>query len=278
VSCPGLHHGPVVAVQWSQFFPESLFLTAGDWSVNVCSVNLRDPIVRSPFLPAQVGCARWSPTRAAVFFVGRYDGSVDIWDLLDRSSGPCFTQVVSSNPITAIHFLRTPKEAPSGQQQATQFVAVGDAIGVVHVLEVPRNFSRAMANEAKHMAQFVEREVARVSFVRSAEATTPATVKETAAAVSQPSTPGGASPAAPAHAARLAVPHRITAGGRSSLRSAHSADRQSAGEKGIDILSGLAMTGASGSTLSLTQAPPEDKEVASLDAEYKLIEATLLAK
>lgn len=48
-----------------------------------------------PFLPR-------SNSRPAVFYVGNREGSVSIWDLMDRSNGPVITQPVSNVNITGL--------------------------------------------------------------------------------------------------------------------------------------------------------------------------------
>ena len=45
----------------------------------------------------------WSPTRPSVFYIAKQDGSVDVWDLLDKTHEPSLTQSVSPAPITNIY-------------------------------------------------------------------------------------------------------------------------------------------------------------------------------
>jgi hypothetical protein len=37
-----------------------------------------------------------------VFYIAKVDGSVDVWDILDKTHEPSLTQSVSSTPITTI--------------------------------------------------------------------------------------------------------------------------------------------------------------------------------
>ncbi len=117
--------------------------------------------------------------RPAVFFVGKSDGSIDMWDLLDRSHVPSLTQNVCSCPITSMEFhyshhinsstgrgssintgsssLTTAGPAGSstnnilntatGSSSRVQLLAVGDDQGRLHVLEVPRNLTRKVHKE-----------------------------------------------------------------------------------------------------------------------------------
>eukprot|EP00727_Mastigamoeba_balamuthi_P009478 m51a1_g5152 hypothetical protein (870) ;mRNA; r:66754-69890 len=288
LTVPGVHHGPIAAVQWSPQFPETLFLTAGDWSLNVCHVGIREPLVRSPFMSSHIGCVRWSPTRAAVFFVGRSDGSVDIWDLLDKSSGPCFTQVVASTPITSVYFLKPPKD-PSGAQLPQQFVAVGDAAGIVHVLEVPRNFARAMASEAKHMAQFVDREVERVSFVQEAAAAAAAAAAVTAAAAAaalhalEKTETSAALQAARASYSRLVLTARTNSARSVAMSTLGVPVRGAMKSPGAEVRSSqlqlLSVPESAPVVIPPAEPTPEEKEaleVDALDKEYAALESTLL--
>ncbi|KAH3693244.1 hypothetical protein DPMN_192648 [Dreissena polymorpha] len=45
----------------------------------------------------------WSPSRPGVFYISKVDGSVDVWDLLDKTHEPSITQSVSPSAITKIY-------------------------------------------------------------------------------------------------------------------------------------------------------------------------------
>ena len=104
-------------------------------------------------------CGAWSPSRAAVLFIGRTDGLMDIWDLLDRSHEPSMTIPVSPTSITSMEFLI---------KGNSQLLAVGDDQGTVHVLEVPRNLRRAANNEKAFAQNFFVREEQRVEYIQRA--------------------------------------------------------------------------------------------------------------
>lgn len=55
---------------------------------------------------------------------------------------------------------------------ALQMLAVGDSVGVLHIMELPRNLRRPVANEKTLMLAFLQREEKRVAF--SAEELAPA--------------------------------------------------------------------------------------------------------
>ena len=157
---PG-HYGPCVALQRSPFVA-GVHLSVGDWTFNIWREGITSPLFSSPFCSTSYTCGAWSPSRPAVLFIGRSDGMVDIWDLLDRSHEPSMTVAVTPAEVTSMEF----------QVSTTrQLLAVGDDQGTVHVMEVPRNLRRAAANEKTFAANFFSREEKRVEYVqrRSAE-------------------------------------------------------------------------------------------------------------
>ncbi len=47
--------------------------------------------------------AEWSPSRPGVFFIAKSDGTLDIWDLLDRTHAPILTQSISIHKLTNLN-------------------------------------------------------------------------------------------------------------------------------------------------------------------------------
>jgi hypothetical protein len=125
-------------------------------------------------------CGRWSLTRPGVLYIGRQDGCVDIWDLTDSSLKPSATVTVSSTRVTSMEFcpdlgsnnsqLRSSMMSTSGiglsggANKRAELLACGDAGGNLHVLEMPRNLSRAVPHERTLMEAFINREVKRVDY------------------------------------------------------------------------------------------------------------------
>jgi hypothetical protein len=60
------------------------------------------PVLQSCASPVRYTAGFWSPSRPAVFYIAKVDGSVDVWDILDKTHEPSLTQSVSSTPITTI--------------------------------------------------------------------------------------------------------------------------------------------------------------------------------
>ena len=153
---PG-HYGPCTTLQRSPFVP-NVHLSVGDWTFNLWKEGISSPLFVSPFASCFLTSGAWSPTRPGVLFIGRSDGGIDVWDLLDRSHEPSMTVNIASAAITQMQF----QQAASG----AQLIAVGDDQGTVHVMEVPRNLRRAANNEKGFTLNFFEREVKRVEYVQ----------------------------------------------------------------------------------------------------------------
>ena len=82
--------------------------------------------------------------------------------MLDRSHEPSVLSQASSECILSLRFWSPISSAPSAV--ATGALAVGDTVGVLHILELPRNLRRPAANEKDTMAQFFNREVTRYDY------------------------------------------------------------------------------------------------------------------
>jgi len=170
------HYGPCTALERSPFVPD-VYLSVGDWSFNLWKDGVSTPLFVAPFAGvgpnARLTCGAWSPTRPGVIFIGRSDGGIDVWDLLDRSHEPSTSFTVAGSAVLRLSFT----EASGTLSKAGgQILAVGDEGGTAHILEVPRNLRRAASNEKAFTQNFFEREMKRVDYqaqrgvVRSEEA------------------------------------------------------------------------------------------------------------
>jgi len=102
--------------------------------------------------------ASWSPTRPAVLVLAKSDGTLDFWDFADQSHNAAFTVPVTSGAITAIEYRIS--------SLAQQSLAVGDELGNLHVLEIPRNMRKMLNNEAHIMQNFLNQEEKKVVYVK----------------------------------------------------------------------------------------------------------------
>jgi hypothetical protein len=119
------------------------------------------PVFSSPFSEAYLTCGRWSPTRPGVIVLSRSDGVVDIWDLTDQSHKPSMSAPIAQQHMTSMEFADPGPSNPG----AIQLLAAGDALGNLHILEMPRPLRRSSPNEKMSMRAFFDREVQRVNYV-----------------------------------------------------------------------------------------------------------------
>lgn len=197
------HFSPCLELQRSPFFPH-LILSVSSHSFNIWKEDLAEPIFSAPIFTgaSHLTCAAWSPTRPGVIMVGKSDGTLDIWDFVDQSHRPSSTASITAYAITSLSFRtmgpsKTTKRgsrgvsvdataprveqtlrkarvadaianAPPGDQ--LQCLALGDATGNLHILDVPRNLRWRMPTEEKLMTKFFERELERVAHVAERKA------------------------------------------------------------------------------------------------------------
>ncbi|NXU22291.1 WDR63 protein, partial [Thalassarche chlororhynchos] len=109
------------------------------------------PILQSSCSAGRYTAGQWSLTRPGVFFIGRDDGNIDIWDLLKKTHEPSHFQNISKSMITFISpWIASPKQ---------HFLAVSDDLGVLHVLEICQTLSHPSRNEHANVLDYFEREV-----------------------------------------------------------------------------------------------------------------------
>ncbi|KAJ3305744.1 WD repeat-containing protein 63 [Kappamyces sp. JEL0829] len=151
-----IHFGPVCDLERSPFFPD-IFLSAGGWTIHIWREKFHaGPLLSSAQSTSTVTCAKWSPSRPAVFYIGRSDGVLEVWDLLDKTHSATTVQTVATSAISSINIRQYPGKS------AQQFIAVGDDAGTLHILETPRNLQKITKNE-KHVIQtYFDRETKRL--------------------------------------------------------------------------------------------------------------------
>lgn len=105
--------------------------------------------------------AEWSPTRPGVFFIAKSDGSVDIWDLLDRTHAPILSQSISIHRLTFISCNVDPTKKSN-----QQLIAIGDSVGTLHIMEVPWSLRRNVSGEFQAVKAYLARESNRREYVK----------------------------------------------------------------------------------------------------------------
>nr|XP_033478376.1 WD repeat-containing protein 63 isoform X2 [Epinephelus lanceolatus] len=149
--CFSIHHWQVNTVQRSPFFKD-IILTTGSWDFAIWKEGFMDgPIVLSPRCEQEctVGC--WSLSRPAVFFIGREDGSIEVWNLLEKTSEPLqvITHVTNAKITCIKPWTASPKQ---------HFLAVTDDLGMVRVLEILKSLYIPSRSETLNMKKYFELE------------------------------------------------------------------------------------------------------------------------
>ncbi|NWS50995.1 WDR63 protein, partial [Chunga burmeisteri] len=134
-----IHTETINTLRRSPFFKDILLSIGGRnfaiWKEGVTN----GPILQSSCSAGRYTVGQWSLTRPGVFFIGRDDGNIDIWDLLKKTYEPSHFQNISESMITFISpWIASPKQ---------HFLAVSDDLGVLHVLEICQMLSHPSRNE-----------------------------------------------------------------------------------------------------------------------------------
>ncbi|KAK0131724.1 WD repeat-containing protein 63 [Merluccius polli] len=96
------HDGLVNTVQRSPFFKD-IILTVGGWTFAIWKDGVMEgALMQSPCSEKRYTAGCWSQTRPAVLFIGREDGNMEVWDLLEKSHEPSEVQNITTHSITCI--------------------------------------------------------------------------------------------------------------------------------------------------------------------------------
>lgn len=91
------------------------------------------------FGPQQrAGHSLWLNQRNKPIFAILQDGSIQVWDFLDRSNEPFMVVPASAAAVTCLEFWN---------QASPQLLGVGDAQGILHIMEIPRSLRRPLHKE-----------------------------------------------------------------------------------------------------------------------------------
>ncbi|NXG03434.1 WDR63 protein, partial [Sakesphorus luctuosus] len=146
-----LHSETINTLQRSPFFKD-IFLSIGGRNFAIWKEGVTNgPILQSSCSAGRYTAGQWSLTRPGVFFIGRDDGNIDIWDLLKKTHEPSHFQNISKSVITFISpWIASPEQ---------HFLSVSDDLGVLHVLEICQKLSHPSSNEHENVLDYFEREV-----------------------------------------------------------------------------------------------------------------------
>ncbi|XP_055470320.1 dynein axonemal intermediate chain 3 isoform X1 [Psammomys obesus] len=153
-----VHDGAVHTIQRSPFYND-IVLTVGGWNVAIWKEEvMTGPLLQTCCAPKRYTAGHWSLTRPGVFYIGREDGYVDIWDLLEKTHEPTQSQNIC---ITMITYIK-----PWTFSSKQQFIAIADYYGTLHILEIPWTLSHPSFNEVSSVNYYFEREVKHLEYVQ----------------------------------------------------------------------------------------------------------------
>lgn len=133
-----IHNGPVLMIERNPFISD-VILSIGQKIFAVWDeCNQSAPILWHR-RESNITCAQWSPTKASLFFVARYDGIIELWDLLTRTDVPSITYDSGGSIITVItqHKLSLPMDV----------LIIGDRKANLRVFTLPPAVSRPKADD-----------------------------------------------------------------------------------------------------------------------------------
>ncbi|NWV84831.1 WDR63 protein, partial [Dasyornis broadbenti] len=146
-----LHLEMINTLQKSPFFKD-IFLSIGGQKFAIWKEGVTNgPILQSSCSAGRYTAGQWSSTRPGVFFIGRDNGNIDIWDLLKKTHEPSHFQNISKSIITFI--------SPCNASAEQHFLAVSDSLGELHILEIYQTLCHPSINEVANVLGYFEREV-----------------------------------------------------------------------------------------------------------------------
>ncbi|XP_024134305.1 WD repeat-containing protein 63 isoform X2 [Oryzias melastigma] len=160
--CVGAHLMMVNTVQRSPFF-QDIILTTGPLHFAIWKDGVTEgPLVKSQWSGDEctVGC--WSLSRPAVFFIGKANGCLEVWNLLESSIKPVHVQThVTSSRITCLK--------PWAVSLKKHFLAVTNDLGVLRIFEILRTLYHPSKNEISRMEKYFDMEKNYLKFWREKE-------------------------------------------------------------------------------------------------------------
>ncbi|EGR33375.1 hypothetical protein IMG5_055180 [Ichthyophthirius multifiliis] len=147
---------PPVGLDVSNFF-DDIILTLHDFNFSIWKHDVDVPIFDSAIIKnGQITCGQFSPSKPSVVIIGLNDGHIHIWDFLDQSHKATLIYHVGAKAISNIRY----------NDHQPQCLAVGDADGTIHILELPYSLWKNVGEQEKTMKEFWNREVLRVNYFK----------------------------------------------------------------------------------------------------------------
>ncbi|XP_077074754.1 dynein axonemal intermediate chain 3 [Siphateles boraxobius] len=150
------HHTLVNTVSRSPFFKD-IILTVDCFGFAIWKEGVMSgPILKSACSKVVCTVGHWSLSRPALFFIGKEDGNIEVWDLLQKTHEPSQTQNISTASITGLK-----SSSSSGKHH---LLAVSDRIGTLHILQIPWTLRKPSNNEKQNVRKYFEKEEERLEY------------------------------------------------------------------------------------------------------------------
>ncbi|KAK1803769.1 hypothetical protein P4O66_020792, partial [Electrophorus voltai] len=170
--CFRVHDCLVNTVSRSPFYLD-IILTVGGWNFAIWKEGvMTGPLVLSACSQKRCSAGAWSLTRPGVIYIGKEDGNLEVWDLLEKTHEPSQIQSVTTFPITCIKPWTVSRYLGGGVEMCfitysliscetvkQQLLAVSDHQGTLHILQVPWMLRHPAANEKLSVSRYFEKEV-----------------------------------------------------------------------------------------------------------------------
>ena len=152
-----VHAAPIRSICISPFF-DDMVLTVGGFRFAIWKVGIKwEPLMVSAEAPARRTSGAWSLSRPSMFFIGRQDGSVEVWDILDRAQEPLLSQNLSGVEVTNLNIKKLGRR---------QVLSVSDNSGNLHLLEIPLVLTQLDGDEQQMLENLFKRETKRADILR----------------------------------------------------------------------------------------------------------------
>lgn len=145
------HNRPCVALSQHKYFPDFV-LSVSDYNFHIWKTDSAStaPVFISPHESCHITGGEWSPTRPAVLFISKCNGSIDVWDFTESCYSPTCTYSLIPSKIISMKFIES-------ADRGGQYLALGDNIGSLHIFQMPRNLVKSYSQEHDAMFSILDR-------------------------------------------------------------------------------------------------------------------------
>jgi dynein intermediate chain 2, axonemal len=137
---------PVYAIKRNRYHPKYFSTVSGDGCVRLWLEDIKVPLVEFASSGCPLTSGGWSRTRPGVFFAGKFDGSIDFYDMIYEMNQVSYSHRISDCPVTAVSL------------EGTNVMAVGDAAGCITLVRLCDELCVPVPNEKGIMGNILERE------------------------------------------------------------------------------------------------------------------------